>query len=79
MQGLSEESVVLLSNCCLEEFSQATTEEIRQLLRESPVNSCELDPMPTCLLSKCEDVVVPIMTKLSTCLWSLALFRPTLK
>ena len=64
IQVLSEESVVLQSNCCLYEFSQATTEEIRQLLRKSPVKSCELDPMPTYLLRKCEDVVVPIMTKI---------------
>ena len=64
MQVLSDESVALPSNCCLDEFSQATTEEIRQLLRKSPVKLCELDPMPTCLLRKCEDVVVSIVIKI---------------
>ena len=64
MQVLSDESVVLPSNSCLDKFSQATTEEIKQLLRKSPVKLWELDPMLTCLLRKYEDVVVSIMIKI---------------
>ena len=52
MQVLSDESVVMPSKCSLDEFSQATTEVFGQFLRKSPVKSCELDPVPTCLLRK---------------------------
>ena len=65
---LSDESVIFPSNYRpnhVNAFRLATTLEIRELLRKPQIKSCELDLMSTCLLRKCEDVVVPIMTNMS--------------
>ena len=55
-------------------FRLATTGEIKELLRKPQIKSCEIYPMPTCILRKCEDI--PIMTKMSL---SLLLFQLILK
>ena len=46
LHGMTYLNKIMLKSC------QATTKEIRQLLRKSPVKSCELDFMPTYLLRK---------------------------
>ena len=42
----------------------ATALEIRTIIMNSPCKSCELDPMPTWLLTKCIDKILPIIIRL---------------
>ena len=41
-----------------------TTLEVRTIIMNSPSKSCELDPMPTCLLKKCIDEILPSIVRL---------------
>ena len=41
---------------------EATEAEIRNIIKLSPVKSCELDPLPTWLLKECIAELVPIIT-----------------
>ena len=38
--------------------------EVRTIIMNSPSKSCELDPMPTWLLKKCIDEILPIIVRL---------------
>ena len=40
----------------------ASENEIKKLIKESPSKSCSLDPIPTWLIKKCIDYLVPIIT-----------------
>ena len=40
----------------------ATEAELWNILKLSPVNSCELDPLPTWLLNECKAKLVPLIT-----------------
>ena len=40
----------------------ATEAEIWNIIKLSPVKSCELDPLPTWLLKECKDELVPLIT-----------------
>ena len=51
-----------LSVCQLTVFEPATQAEISNLLRSSPVKSCEFYPFPTWLLRDCAHEVVPLLT-----------------
>ena len=42
----------------------ATALEVRTIIMNSPSKSCELDPMPTWLLKKCIDEILPIIVRL---------------
>ena len=46
----------------LDEFASASQEEVRTIIMRSPDKSCELDPIPTWLLKKCIDALLPIVT-----------------
>ena len=46
----------------LNAFEPATETEIGILLKSSPVKSCELDPIPTWLLSDCAPDIIPVLT-----------------
>ena len=48
--------------CLLNTFEPVTETEIGILLKSSPVESCELDPIPTCLLRDCAHVIIPVLT-----------------
>ena len=44
------------------DFKEATEEDIRKIILESPTKSCELDILPTKLLKECIDEVLPAIT-----------------
>ena len=46
----------------LTEFTPATQEEIRRLIKKCASKSCDLDPIPTWLLKLCLDELVPCIT-----------------
>ena len=46
----------------LNTFRDATETEIWNIIKLSPVKSCELDPLPTWLLKECKAELVPIIT-----------------
>ena len=48
----------------LSSLRSATEDEIYDILSKSPPKSCELDPIPTLLLKKCANALVPIITKI---------------
>jgi hypothetical protein len=39
-------------------------EEVSKLLDQSPVTSCDLDPIPASLVKQCASVLVPTITKI---------------
>ncbi len=43
-------------------FKALTVDDVRKLIFKSPCKSCGLDPIPTDLLRKCLDVLLPIIT-----------------
>lgn len=45
-------------------FSPASEEEIRRLIMAAPNKSCDLDPIPTCLLKSCIDVLIKPITSM---------------
>ena len=45
-------------------FNPLTEEKVRKLIRSSAKKSCTLDPVPTPLVMDCNDVFLPIMTKM---------------
>ena len=45
----------------LDEFLPCTTDEIRQIIKNSPSKSCQLDPMPHSLLTASLDIVLPFL------------------
>ena len=51
----------ILSPELLADFHPATENEIKKLIKESPSKSCS-DPIPTWLIKKCIDYLVPIIT-----------------
>ena len=46
----------------LNTFMDATEAEIWNIIKLSPVKSCELDPLPAWLLKKCKAKLVPLIT-----------------
>ena len=42
--------------------SQLTTTEVRKIIMSSPSKSCDLDPLPTILLTACLDVLIKPIT-----------------
>ena len=72
----------------LENFSSILEDEIRRIILKSSNASCQLDPIPTCLVKLCCDVLAPVITEmvnLSLCggivpdHWKTALVIPLLK
>ena len=45
-------------------FRPCTEEEVRSVLKSCPSKSCDLDPMPTWLVKSCDDMLVPLLTKI---------------
>ena len=46
----------------LNAFMDATETEIWNIIKLSPVKSCDLDPLPTWLLKECKAELVPLIT-----------------
>ena len=70
------------------EFLPLTQMDVEKLIMQMSKKSCALDPMPTHLLLKCTDILLPIFTKLINLSlgngqfpssWKVALVRPLLK
>ena len=68
-------------------FTMLSVRDVKQLIQNSTLKSCPLDPMPSTLVSKCEDLL-PVLTKIvnnslqSGCfpeIWKEALVFPLLK
>ena len=45
-------------------FHEVSINEIQKILSNSPGTICDLDPIPSALLKKCSDAVLPVMTKI---------------
>jgi len=45
-------------------FHPATIDEVSALLAQSPVTSCDLDPIPTTLLKLCKSALIPTITNI---------------
>ena len=45
-------------------FRPATVQEVKQIILNSPSKSCDLDPIPTCLLKENLDVLLPSITNI---------------
>ena len=60
-------------------FEPATEEEILAILRKAPTKSCELDPIPTSLLKKSANEIVPIITKIVNISLESGVFSDSLK
>ncbi len=63
----NEYNVQLVDKPCpqkLSHFTLVTEEQVSELIKKSPTKSCGLDPLPTWLLKKCSEELVPIITKI---------------
>jgi hypothetical protein len=48
----------------LESLAPVTEEVVQKLISRFPAKSCSLDPIPTCLLKSCIDVLLPVVTSI---------------
>ena len=46
----------------LDSFTEVSEDDIRKIIHSSPTKSCDLDPIPTLLLKKWEDELLPVLT-----------------
>ena len=60
-------------------FVCVTEDEVRKFIHSSPTKSCALDPIPTWLLKKCADQLVPVLTLIINTSLSTAEFSDDLK
>ena len=63
----------------LDSFTEVSEDDIRKIIHSSPTKSCALDPIPTWLLKKCEDELIPILTLIVNTSLSCAEFPKELK
>ena len=49
----------------LGQFRCVSQYEVELLMKKSPAKSCELDPLPTWLLKKCNEEVLPVITAIT--------------
>jgi hypothetical protein len=52
------------NRCDFSFFHSATVEEVSKLLNQSPVTSCDLDPIPASFVKQCTSVLVPTITNI---------------
>ncbi len=45
-------------------FKTLSEDEVKKLIQKSPCKSCELDPLPTDVLKKCLDLLIPVITRI---------------
>ena len=62
----SELSVTLIEDCDSHfgEFRKMSEEDVRELIMQSPVRGCSMDPIPTPLLKEYVDSFVPVITRI---------------
>ncbi len=72
----------------LDSFTPLSEQDVKKLIMNSKSTSCNLDPIPTWLLKKCLDVLLPVLTKMVNLSlktgvfpdeWKLALVIPLIK
>ena len=63
----------------LDSFTEVSEDDIRKIIHSSPTKSCALDPIPTWLLKKCEDELIPVLTLIVNTSLSCAEFPKELK
>ena len=63
----------------LDSFAEVSEDDVRKILHSSPTKSCTLDPIPTWLLKKCEDELIPVLTLIVNTSLSCAEFPKKLK
>ena len=63
----------------LNTFMDATEAEILNIIKLSPVKSCELDPLPTWLLKECKAELVPLITDIVNMSLRESMFPKSLK
>ena len=63
----------------LNTFMDATEAEIWNIIKLSPVKSCELDPLPTWLLKECKAELVPLITDIVNMSLRESMFPKSLK
>lgn len=83
---LVEEPAVL--DICFDSFNQLSEKDVKDLIANANKKTSSLDPMPTSLVVQCEDVLLPVITRLINLsldsglfpdAWKLADVRPLLK
>ena len=69
-------------------FDISNEENVKDLISKSSKKSCSLDPMPTSLVLKCQDILLPVITRMINLSlqsgvfcdeWKQALVQPQLK
>ena len=68
-----------LSNNSFASFQHVCTDDIRKIITKSANKSCALDPLPTDLLTKCLDVLLPNITRIINMSLSSVFVPETLK
>ena len=63
----------------LDSFTEVSEDDVRKIIHSSPTKSCALDPIPTWLLKKCEDELIPVLTLIVDTSLSCAEFPNELK
>ena len=63
----------------LDSFTEVSEDDVRKIIHSSPKKSCALDPIPTWLLKKCEDELIPVLTLIVNTSLSCAEFPNELK
>ena len=69
----------VFSGVPLNTFMDATEAEIWNIIKLSPVKSCELDPLPTWLLKECKAELVPLITDIVNMSLRESMFPKSLK
>ena len=67
------------SNSSFESFQHVCTDDVRKIVTKSANKSCALDPIPTDLLKKCLDVLLPNITRIINMSLSSGFVPETLK
>ena len=69
----------IFSGCPLVELRPVSREFVHDLLKRTPLKSCELDSIPTALMYECMDILLPLLMQISMSHWQLVFFAPTSK
>ena len=48
------------------QFATLSEDSVRKIVKKAPIESCELDPLPSWDLRRCEDVFIRIITLIVT-------------
>ena len=81
-----DESIAL--NACFDSFEQLSEEDVKNLITKSNGKTSSLDPMPTSIVIQCQDVLLPVLTRMINMSldsgvfppeWKVADVRPLLK